>query len=93
MSARLSEAHLTVKGNIMQNNNEYDENSNKKNIRSGGLTAGVIILIFANTVAAGAEWCTAALQNTQNSFPDVSYSVISLVLNLPNLCAAVLSVV
>ncbi|MGI6021111.1 MAG: MFS transporter [Lachnospiraceae bacterium] len=55
--------------------------------------AGLLVLLFANTIAAGAEWCTAALQNISNNFPDVSYSVISLILNIPNLCAAVLSVV
>ena len=77
----------------MHDNDKYLANSYEKKRKFGGLTAGVIILVFANTTAAGAEWCTAALQNIQNSFPNVPYSVISLVLNIPNLCAAVLSIV
>ena len=54
---------------------------------------GVIILIFANTCAAGAEWATAALKNISLSFPDAPYSTISMILNIPNLCAAILSIV
>lgn len=54
---------------------------------------GLIVLLLANTSAAGADWCTSALVDIANTFPNVSYSVITLVNNIPNLCAVVFSVV
>ena len=54
---------------------------------------GIIVLIFANTAAGGAEWCSSALADIANVFPDVPYSVITLVNNIPNLCAVVFTIV
>lgn len=50
---------------------------------------GIIVLIFANSAAGGAEWCSSALANIAQTFPDVPYWVITLVNNIPNLCAVV----
>ncbi len=46
-----------------------------------------MVLAFANTAAAGAEWCSAALTTIANNFPDTPYWVITLINNVPNLCA------
>lgn len=54
---------------------------------------GIIVLIFANTAAGGAEWCSSALADIAKVFPDVPYSIITLVNNIPNLCAVVFTVV
>lgn len=54
---------------------------------------GIIVLIFANTAAGGAEWCSSALADIANVFPDVPYSIITLVNNIPNLCAVVFTIV
>ena len=54
---------------------------------------GIIVLIFANSAAGGAEWCSSALANIAQSFPDVPYWVITLVNNIPNLCAVVFTLV
>lgn len=54
---------------------------------------GLIVLLVANTSAAGADWCTSALVDIANTFPSVPYSIITLVNNIPNLCAVVFSVV
>lgn len=54
---------------------------------------GIIVLIFANSAAGGAEWCSSALADIANVFPDVPYSIITLVNNIPNLCAVVFTVV
>ena len=48
---------------------------------------GILVLAFANTAAAGAEWCSAALTTIANNFPDTPYWVITLINNVPNLCA------
>lgn len=54
---------------------------------------GVIVLLFANSSAGGAEWCTSALADIAGRFPEVPYSIITLVNNIPNLCAVVFTVV
>ena len=54
---------------------------------------GIIVLIFANTAAGGAEWCSSALADIASVFPDVPYSIITLVNNIPNLCAVVFTIV
>lgn len=54
---------------------------------------GIIVLIFANSAAGGAEWCSSALADIANTFPDVPYWVITLVNNIPNFCAVVFTVV
>lgn len=54
---------------------------------------GIIVLVFANTAAGGAEWCSSALADIASVFPDVPYSIITLVNNIPNLCAVVFTVV
>lgn len=54
---------------------------------------GIIVLIFANSAAGGAEWCSSALADIANTFPTVPYWVITLVNNIPNLCAVVFTVV
>ena len=54
---------------------------------------GIIVLIFANSAAGGAEWCSSALADIANVFPDIPYSIITLVNNIPNLCAVVFTVV
>ena len=54
---------------------------------------GIIVLIFANTAAGGAEWCSSALADIANVFPDVPYSIITFVNNIPNLCAVVFTIV
>ena len=54
---------------------------------------GIIVLIFANTAAGGAEWCSSALADIASVFPDVPYSIITLVNNIPNLCAVIFTVV
>lgn len=54
---------------------------------------GIIVLIFANSAAGGAEWCSSALANIAQTFPDVPYWVITLVNNIPNLCAVVFTLV
>lgn len=54
---------------------------------------GIIVLIFANTAAGGAEWCSSALADIANVFPNVPYSIITLVNNIPNLCAVVFTIV
>lgn len=54
---------------------------------------GIIVLIFANSAAGGAEWCSSALADIAKVFPDVPYSIITLVNNIPNLCAVVFTVV
>lgn len=54
---------------------------------------GIIVLIFANSAAGGAEWCSSALADIAMTFPDVPYWVITLVNNIPNLCAVVFTVV
>ena len=48
---------------------------------------GILVLAFANTAAAGAEWCSAALTTISSNFPDTPYWVITLINNVPNLCA------
>lgn len=53
---------------------------------------GVIVLLFANSSAGGAEWCTSALADIAERFPEVPYSIITLVNNIPNLCAVVFTV-
>ena len=53
---------------------------------------GVFVLLAANTAAAGAEWCTSALATISSNFPDVPYSVITLINNIPNLCAIVFAI-
>lgn len=53
----------------------------------------VIVLLFANSSAGGAEWCTSALADIAAVFPDVPYSIITLINNIPNLCAVVFTVV
>ena len=45
---------------------------------------GIIVIVFANT---------AALADIASVFPDVPYSIITLVNNIPNLCAVVFTVV
>lgn len=54
---------------------------------------GIIVLFFANTAAGGAEWCSSALANIAQTFPDVPYAIITLVNNIPNLCAVVFTLV
>ena len=54
---------------------------------------GLIVCLIANTSAAGADWCTSALVNISETFPDVPYSLITLVNNIPNLCAVVFTIV
>lgn len=54
---------------------------------------GVAVLLFANSSAGGAEWCTSALADIAARFPDVPYSIITLVNNIPNLCAVIFTVV
>ena len=54
---------------------------------------GIIVLIFANTAAGGAEWCSSALADIANVFPDVPYSIITFVNNIPNLCAVIFTIV
>lgn len=54
---------------------------------------GIIVLLFANTAAGGAEWCSSALADIANTFPDVPYSIITLVNNIPNLCAVIFTLV
>ena len=54
---------------------------------------GVIVLLAANSSAGGAEWCTSALADIAARFPDVPYSIITLVNNIPNLCAVVFMVI
>ena len=58
-----------------------------------GVKYGVLVLILANTIAAGAEWCSTALQNIADAFPDAPYSLITLVNNVPNICAVVFCLV
>lgn len=53
----------------------------------------VIVLLFANSSAGGAEWCTSALADIARVFPDVPYSIITLINNIPNLCAVIFTVV
>lgn len=53
----------------------------------------IIVLLFANSAAGGAEWCSSALANIADTFPNVSYAVITLVNNIPNLCAVVFTLV
>lgn len=54
---------------------------------------GIIVLLFANSAAGGAEWCSSALADIASTFPDVPYSVITLVNNIPNLCAVIFTLV
>lgn len=54
---------------------------------------GIIVLILANSAAGGAEWCSSALADIANTFPTVPYWVITLVNNIPNLCAIVFTIV
>lgn len=54
---------------------------------------GLIVCLIANTSAAGADWCTSALVDIANTFPDVPYSLITLVNNIPNLLAVVFTIV
>ena len=54
---------------------------------------GVLVFMFANTAAAGAEWVTAALAEISNYFSGVPFSVITLVNNIPNLCAVIFTLV
>lgn len=54
---------------------------------------GIIVLLFANSSAGGAEWCTSALADIAARFPNVPYSIITLVNNIPNLCAIVFTVI
>lgn len=54
---------------------------------------GIIVLLFANSAAGGAEWCSSALADIAGTFPEVPYSVITLVNNIPNLCAVVFTLV
>ena len=54
---------------------------------------GIIVLVFANSAAGGAEWCSSALADIANVFPNVPYSIITLVNHIPNLCAVVFTVV
>lgn len=54
---------------------------------------GIVVLLFANSAAGGAEWCSSALANIASTFPDVPYSVITLVNNIPNLCAVIFTLV
>lgn len=54
---------------------------------------GILVLIFANSAAGGAEWCSSALADIAKTFPDVPYWVITLVNNIPNLCAVVFTIV
>ena len=53
----------------------------------------IIVLLFANSSAGGAEWCTSARADIARVFPDVPYSIITLINNIPNLCAVVFTVV
>ena len=45
---------------------------------------GIVVLLLANTAAGGAEWCSSALSNIAQNFPEVPYSLITLVNNIPN---------
>ena len=54
---------------------------------------GLIVLVLANSAAGGAEWCSSALADIAKAFPDTPYWVITLVNNIPNLCAVVFTVV
>lgn len=54
---------------------------------------GLIVCLIANTSAAGADWCTSALVDIANTFPDVPYSMITLVNNIPNLLAVIFTIV
>lgn len=54
---------------------------------------GLLVCLIANTSAAGADWCTSALVNIAETFPEVPYSMITLVNNIPNLCAVVFTIV
>ena len=38
---------------------------------------GIIVLLFANSAAGGAEWCSSALADIAGTFPEVPYSVIT----------------
>ena len=64
-----------------------DKTTKRRNI------IGIIVLLFANSAAGGAEWCSSALANIAQTFPDVPYWVITLVNNIPNLCAVVFTLV
>ena len=64
-----------------------EANNRKKSI------IGLIVLLIANTSAAGADWCTSALVNIAESFPNVPYSLITLVNNIPNLCAVIFTII
>lgn len=64
---------------------------NKVNKKSAII--GIIVLILANSAAGGAEWCSSALADIAKTFPTVPYWVITLVNNIPNLCAVVFTVV
>lgn len=44
-------------------------------------------MAFAEHSCAGAEWCSAALTTISSNFPDTPYWVITLINNVPNLCA------
>lgn len=64
------------------------ENKSKK-----ATIIGLIVLVLANSAAGGAEWCSSALADIAKAFPDTPYWVITLVNNIPNLCAVVFTVV
>lgn len=51
------------------------------------LWLGILVLVFANTAATGAEWCSSALADISANFPDTPYWIITLINNIPNLCA------
>lgn len=53
----------------------------------------IIVLLFANSAAGGAEWCSSALADIANTFPTVPYWVITLVNNIPNFCAVIFTLV
>ncbi|MGN1027207.1 MAG: MFS transporter [Faecousia sp.] len=54
---------------------------------------GLLVCLIANTSAAGADWVTSALTNIAETFPNVPYSMITLVNNIPNLCAVLFTIV
>lgn len=54
---------------------------------------GIFVLLIANTTAGGAEWVTASLQDISAHFDSAPYSVITLINNIPNLCAVFMSVI
>ena len=52
-----------------------------------------LIVLLSPTPPPPAPWCTSALVNISASFSDVPYSLITLVNNIPNLCAVIFTLV